>query len=129
VDAARRAYTFTWPAAIDTVTIKPNQRSLSGSNQYGFPIAATRNAGAVGLVGTWTMSNHVPMVVSANGAFSAGNFSGTWQTVDASRGIYTLTWPAPVDSVTLSADDQTISGANQYGVATSGTRVEPCTVN
>jgi hypothetical protein len=75
------------------------------------------------------MSNNVPLVVSANGAFSAGTFSGTWQTVDASRGIYTLTWPAPVDSVTLSADDQTISGANQYGVATSGTRVEPCNVN
>jgi len=55
--------------------------------------------------------------------------SGTWQTVDASRGIYTLTWPDPVDSVTLSADDQTIAGKNQYGVATSGTRVEPCTVN
>ena len=129
VNAAQRKYTFTWPAAIDTVTIKSDQRSLSGSNQYGFPIAATRTTGALGIIGTWTMSNNVPLVVSANGAFSAGTFSGTWQTVDASRGIYTLTWPAPVDSVTLSADDQTISGANQYGVATSGTRVEPCNVN
>jgi len=129
VNAAQRKYTFTWPAAIDTVTIKSDQRSLSGSNQYGFPIAATRAAGAFGIIGTWTMSNNVPMVVSADGAFSAGTLSGTWQTVDASRGIYTLTWPDPVDSVTLSADDQTISGANQYGVATSGTRVEPCNVN
>ena len=128
VNAAQRKYTFTWPAAIDTVTIKSNQRSLSGSNQYGFPIAATRAAGAFGIIGTWTMSNNVPLVVSADGAFSAGTLSGTWQTVDASRGIYTLTWPDPVDSVTLSADDQTISGANQYGVATSGTRVEPCNV-
>jgi hypothetical protein len=129
VNDARRAYTFTWPAAIDTVTIKSDQHSLSGSNQYGFPITAARNAGAFGIIGTWTMSNNVPLVVSANGAFSAGTFSGTWQTVDPSRGIYTLTWPDPVDSVTLSADDQTISGANQYGVATSGTRVEPCNVN
>ena len=129
VAAAQRKYTFTWPAAIDTVTIKSDQRSLSGSNQYGFPIAATRTAGTFGIIGTWTMSNNVPMVLSASGAFSAGTFSGTWQTVDASRGIYTLTWPAPVDSVTLSADDQTISGANQYGVATSGTRVEPCNLN
>lgn len=129
VNAARRAYTFTWPAAIDTITITANQRSLSGSNQYGFPIAATRTAGTFGIIGTWNMSNNVPLVVSANGAFSAGTFTGTWQTVDASRGIYTLTWPAPVDSVMLSADNQTISGANQYGVATSGTRVEPCNVN
>ncbi len=129
VNAARRSYTFTWPAAIDTITITANQRSLSGSNQYGFPIAATRTAGTFGIIGTWNMSNNVPLVVSANGAFSAGTFSGTWQTVDPSRGIYTLTWPDPVDSVTLSADTQTISGANQYGVATSGTRVEPCNVN
>ncbi|MGA2906208.1 MAG: toll/interleukin-1 receptor domain-containing protein [Terracidiphilus sp.] len=129
VNAAQRKYTFTWPEAIDTVTITSDQRSLSGSNQYGYPIAATRVASTFGIIGTWNMSNNVPLVVSTNGVFSAGTFSGTWQTVDASRGIYTLTWPDPVDSVTLSADDQTISGANQYGVATSGTRVEPCNVN
>jgi hypothetical protein len=129
VNASQHKYTFTWPEAIDTVTITANQRSLSGSNQYGYPIAAARTAGAFGIIGTWTMSNNVPLLVSANGTFSAGTFSGTWQTVDASRGIYTLTWPDPVDSVTLSADDQTISGANQYGVATSGTRVEPCNVD
>jgi len=129
VSAAQRKYTFTWPAAIDTVTVTPDQRSLRGSNQYGYPIAATRIAGNFGLVGTWNLSNNVPMLVSANGTFSAAAFSGTWQTVDASRGIYTMTWPDPVDSVTLSADDQTISGANQYGVATSGTRVQPCSVN
>ncbi len=126
VSAAERKYTFTWPEAIDTITIAPNQRSLSGSNQYGYPIAATRIAGTVGLVGTWNMSNNVPLLLLANGTFSAAAFSGTWQTVDASRGIYTLTWPDPVDSVKLSADGQTISGANQYGVATSGTRTEPC---
>jgi len=126
VSATKRAYTFTWPEAIDTITIAPNQRSLSGSNQYGYPIAATRIASTVGLVGTWNMSNNVPLLVLPNGAFSAAAFSGTWQTVDASRGIYTLTWPDPVDSVKLSADGQTISGANQYGVATSGTRTEPC---
>ena len=126
VSATERAYTFTWPEAIDTITITSNQRSLSGSNQYGYPIAATRVAGTVGLVGTWTMSNNVPLLAFTNGTFSAAAFSGTWQTVDSSRGIYTLTWPDPVDSVKLSPDGQTISGANQYGVATSGTRTEPC---
>ena len=126
VSAAQRKYTFTWPEAIDTITISSDQRSLSGMNQYQYPIAATRSAGAVGLVGTWNMSNNVPLLVFPNGTFTAATFKGTWQTVDASRGIYTLTWPDPVDSVTLSADGQTISGANQYGVATSGTRTEPC---
>jgi len=126
VSTARRAYTFTWPEAIDTITISADQRSLSGMNQYQYPIAATRIAGTIGLVGSWNVSNNVPLLMLPNGTFTAATFNGTWQTVDASRGIYTLTWPDPVDSVTLSADGQTISGANQYGVATSGTRTEPC---
>ena len=129
VSAAQRTYTFTWPEAVDTVTISADQRSMSGMNQYGYPIAGTRSAGTVGLVGTWSLSNNVPLLVSPNGGFSYATFTGTWRTVDASRGIYTLTWPDPVDSVTLSDDGQTISGENQYGVATSGTRTEPCTAN
>jgi hypothetical protein len=129
VSATQRKYTFTWPEAIDTITIAADQRSLSGSNQYGYPISATRSAGGLGLVGSWMLSNGVPMVVSADGDFTAATLSGTWQTVDASRGIYTMSWPDPVDSVTLSADLQTIAGKNQYGVATSGTRIEPCNVN
>ncbi len=128
VSAAQHKYTFTWPEAIDTITIAADQRSLTGSNQYGYPISATRSVG-LGLVGIWTLSNGVPMVVSAGGNFTAATLSGTWQTVDASRGIYTMSWPDPVDSVTLSADLQTIAGKNQYGVATSGTRIEPCNVN
>ncbi len=128
VNSAQRKYTFTWPAAIDTVTLTADQRSFSGGNQYGYPIAATRVAGSIGIQGTWNVNN-IPLLVPDNNTFTYANFSGTWQVVDISRGIYILTWPDPVDSVTLSADDQTISGANQYGVATSGTRVEPCNVN
>ena len=74
VNAAQRAYSFTWPAAIDTITIAPGRRSFSGSNQYGFPIAAKRTSGTAGLVGSWKMSNNVSLLVSANGAFSAGHF-------------------------------------------------------
>ena len=126
VSASQRAYKFTWPDAIDTINVSPDQRSLSGMNQYQYPISATRVAGVIGLVGTWTLSNNVPMLVFSNGTFSAATFTGTWRATDASRGMYSMTWPAPVDSVTLSADGQTVSGANQYGVAISGTRTEPC---
>jgi TIR domain len=123
---ARHAYTFSWPEAIDTITISPDQQSLSGSNNYGYPTSGTRIAGGTGLIGTWRWPNAVPVAVSPGGTFSAATFRGRWQAVDPSRGIYTLTWPGPVDSVTLSADGSRVSGANQYGVAISGTRTQPC---
>jgi hypothetical protein len=129
VSAAQRTYQFDWPRAIDTVTISADQRSLGGMNQYQYPISATRTAGTFGLVGSWNLSNNVPMLVFPNGTFTAATFTGTWRTVDASRGSYSMTWPDPIDSVTLSPDDQLISGANQYGVAISGSRTEPCAAN
>jgi hypothetical protein len=129
VSAAQHAYTFTWPEATDTVTISSDQRSLSGGNQYGYPVSGTRNSGSSGLVGTWRWPNGVPVIVYPDGKFSAATFRGTWQAIDASRGIYALRWPNPVDSVTLSADGSHVSGTNQYGVAISGTRTESCTGN
>jgi hypothetical protein len=128
VSTVRHAYTFTWPEATDTVTISPDQQSLKGSNQYGFPTSGTRIAGSSGLVGTWRWPNGVPVTVSRDGKFSAASFHGRWRAIDASRGIYALTWPNPVDSVTLSADGSRVSGANQYGVPISGV-AEPCAGN
>jgi hypothetical protein len=129
VSATLRTYTFTWPPATDTVTISPDQQSLSGANQYGFPASGTRMAGTYGLIGAWRWPNGVPVTVLPNGTFTAATFHGNWRATDAVRGIYTLTWPSPVDSVTLSADGSHISGANQYGVAISGVRTEPCSEN
>jgi hypothetical protein len=126
VSGERHAYTFTWPEATDTVTISPDQQSLSGANQYGYPTSGTRIAGDSGLVGVWRWPNGVPVNVSADGTFTAATFRGRWQTSDASRDVYTLTWPNPVDSVTLSADNARVDGMNQYGVAISGVRTAPC---
>jgi hypothetical protein len=132
VNAAQRTYQFDWSAAskpVFTVTISADQRSLSGLNQYQYPLSATRTAGTFGLVGSWNLSNNVPMLVDPNGSFSSATFTGSWQTVDAARGVYSLTWPPLIDSVTLSADAQQINGANQYGVAISGMRTEPCSAS
>jgi hypothetical protein len=124
-DASRHSYTFVWPeAVVDTVTISPDQHTLSGGNQYGYPTSGTRISGTSGLPGTWRWPNGVPVIVSPNGAFAAGPIRGKWQALDASRGVYTLTWPAPVDTVTLSGSR--ISGMNQYGIAISGTRTGAC---
>ena len=125
IDAARHSYTFAWPEAVlDTITISPDQRSLSGGNQYGYPTSGTRISGTSGLPGIWRWPNGVPITVSPNGTFSAGPLRGRWQVLDSSRGVYTLTWPAPIDTVTLSGSR--ISGMNQYGIAISGTRTGAC---
>lgn len=126
VDAARHAYTFTWPDNIETLTITPDQRSMSGSNQYGYPMAGGRVTGTVGIPGTWHWTNGYTVNISANGTFTSGSFRGTWRAVDASRGIYEMTWPKPVDSVTLMAGGTRVSGSNQYGVAISGIKTGVC---
>jgi hypothetical protein len=132
INAALRAYQFNWSEAskpVFMVTISPDQRSLSGLNQYQYPISATRTAGAMGLVGSWNLSNNVSMLVAPNGTFSSATFTGAWQAVDLTRGVYSLTWPPLIDNVTLSPDARQISGENQYGVAVSGTRTEPCSAS
>jgi hypothetical protein len=132
VSAAQRAYQFTWPKSIDTVTIMANQQSLSGMNQYGYSVSGTRIAGSSGLEGTWQWTYSVPLIVppvivDPAGTYSAGTALGTWQAIDALRGTYALTWSDPPrDSVTLSADGSRISGADQWGLTTSGTRTASC---
>ena len=124
-----RAYTITWPPATDTVTIAPDQRSLSGANQYGFPTSGTRKAGSIGLVGVWRWPNGVPVTVYPDGTFTAASFHGTWQGTDPSRGIYTLTWPSPVDNLKLTADGSRLAGVDQYGIVISGVKTQPCSEN
>jgi hypothetical protein len=129
VDTERRAHTFTWPLMIETLTILPDQRSMSGGNQYGFPISGARTSGSFGLTGTWHWANGWDVSISPNGAFTTGSFRGTWRSVDTSPGIYEMTWPSPADSVTLLAGGTRISGANQYGVAISGVKTGACRGN
>jgi hypothetical protein len=86
-------------------------------------------------VGTWNWYNGAMTVsVGANGAYSqtmsAGTFHGTWQPRPGVPGSYLMTAAElPQDSVTLSADGTHIAGADQYGVAITGVRTEPCAAN
>jgi hypothetical protein len=125
IDASRHTYTFVWPeAVVDTITISPEQHTLSGGNQYGYSTSATRLPGTSGLPGIWQWPNGVLVTIYPSGTFSAGPLHGKWQALDPSRGVYKLYWPAPVDTVTLSGSR--ISGMNQYGIAISGTRTGSC---
>ena len=99
VNAERRAYTFTWPVMVETLTVSPDQRSMSGGNQYGYPISGGRVSGTVGLAGNWHWANGWNVSVAPNGTFTSGTWRGTWRAVDAARGIFEMNWPSPVDSV------------------------------
>jgi len=129
VNAALHTYTLTWMQPKDTITIAPDQRSLSGQNSYGNATTGTRMAGFSGLIGTWRWENGVPVVISANGRATAGSIHGVWQSINAAQGTYTITWDAPVDSVALLSGGTRISGKDNYGVAISGMRTEPCDQN
>jgi hypothetical protein len=127
VVAPAHVYTFTWPVMIETLTISPDQRSMSGGNQFGFPITGGRVSGTSGLAGTWRWANGWTVNVASNGTFSSPPYSGTWHATDASRGIYEMFWPAPVDSVTLVGTH--FSGVNQYGVGFSAVKTGACAGN
>jgi TIR domain-containing protein len=123
VDPARRVYTFTWPEAVDSSTLSPDGSSLSGGNQYGFNMSATRIGVGLGIPGMWRWYNGVVVAIQPDGSFLAGNIRGHWR---GSGTSYTLTWPKPVDTVTLSADHTRVDGSNQYGVHISGTKTGSC---
>jgi TIR domain len=112
VDAQRLAYTFTWPVMVETLTVSADQRTMSGGNQYGYPISGGRVTGSVGLVGTWHWANGWNVDVEPNGTFTSGTFRGTWRAVDASRGLYEMNWPSPTDSVVLMGGGTRIAGSN-----------------
>ncbi len=122
-NAAQRIYHFTWPDAVDSVVMSPDGRTISGGNQYGIPMNAARLTPGTELAGAWRWYNGVIVNILPNGTFTAGTTGGRWQRTAAG---YALTWPPPVDTVTLSSDHRRVSGSNQYGFHISGTKTGAC---
>jgi len=120
----RRVYNFSWPEAVDSVTLSPDGNQLSGGNQYGIPMTATRIAPGPEIAGSWRWWNGVIVNIQPNGTFSAVTTHGRWQSTGPST--YSLTWPGPVDTVTMSPDSGRVSGTNQYGFQISGTKMAAC---
>lgn len=129
---AQGVYALTWPQpVISKETISPDQYSLSGGSQYGGVDAATRLTGSVGLVGTWRWAGVLTVTVNTDGTYSVvssnAKWHGKWQAVTGSPGSYILTGSdLPTDKVALAADGSHLSGADQYGIAISGTRTVSC---
>jgi hypothetical protein len=128
-DASKRAYKLTWPENIETMTISPDQQSISGWNQFGYSTSGARMAGTVGLTGTWRWSNGKVVTISSNGAFSTDWGPGRWRVLDQAHQRYELTWPNPVNNVTLLAGDTRLSGADLDGVSIAGEKAGGCAGN
>ncbi len=130
-DQARQVYTITWPKSVDTIALTPDGLRISGANQYGFPVSGTRTSGGkfgavtgmVNIVGTWQWYNGATVTIDRNGTIQVGTVIAQWKLLDPVRRTYSLIWPEPVDTLTLSPDGLHLTGGNQYGFATGGTKV------
>lgn len=121
--SSRRLYTLTWPEAVDVMTLSADGRTLQGGNQYGIATTATRLTPGMGAVGMWSWHGGA-IVIQADGSFIAGPFRGSWRATGGNT--YALTWPNPVDTLTMSPDLQRLSGSNQFGIKSSGTKMASC---
>ncbi|MGB9334415.1 MAG: caspase family protein [Candidatus Acidiferrales bacterium] len=130
---AQQIFTITWPKSVDRVTLSADLQHMNGGNQYGFALSATRTAWSKlgpmgGIAGTWLWANGVSVTLDPNGSVvPAGSpLRAHWNLVDAAQRIYTIVWPEPVDTLTLSPDTLRLTGGNQYGVTTGGSKTAPC---
>ena len=116
VNEADRNYTLTWPSFVDTLTLSADGSTLSGTNNYGLPVSATRKSGdAAGVEGAWLWNSGVTMIVRPDASISGGAFSGSWRKADSK---WVFEWPM-VDDISLAADGLSLSTRNQFGVATA----------
>lgn len=125
---AGRLYALSWPAPVDTLTMASDRQSMSGGNQYGVTSGA-RLSGTTGLEGNWRWSNGGIVNIYPGGAAVGGPFQGRWKEIDGSRGTYTITWPAAIDTIDLVPGGSRVSGSNQWGTAVSGIRSDSCGAN
>lgn len=116
VDAARGRYTITWPSFIDTLSLSADGSTLSGANNFGIPVSATRKSGKPpGIAGTWLWSSGVTMTIRPDSSVSGGAYRGQWRKAGNN---WVFEWPL-VDTVSLSKDGRSLSAKNQFGAITA----------
>lgn len=73
--------------------------------------------------GCYHWFNGGQVVLHTDHTVAAGPFTGKWQVVSTAQRTFSITWSQPgVSTVTLSADQKTLSGGNQYGGVDKATR-------
>ena len=120
-----RKYRFNWPdPVVDDIFVTSDGQRMSGKNQYGYPTSAVRLASAGGFAGTWRWYNNVVVTAAPDGTLSAGPMTAHWQVKNRAANEFSITWPAPVDSVTLTGTS--LAGANQFGAPIAATKGGNC---
>jgi hypothetical protein len=84
------------------------------------PVASTHSDS---IVGCYSWTNNVPVVIHANGTLTGGGMTATWQMVAPAMRLFQITWPKSVDTVMIAPDQGTLAGSNQYGVSLSAYRM------
>jgi len=74
------------------------------------------------LSGCWDWSNGAYILIDADGSAHNGPFVGSWNVDDVSNRRYTLTWPSFVDTLSLSANGDVLSGKNNFNLPIVATR-------
>jgi hypothetical protein len=111
---------------VDNVTLSADGTALSGTNNQGFNLRGSRR-NVADLAGTWNWVEGQTLVVAAGGTcevFQGGNKINDcrWESLGARQYRLTHRSGGYVDTVTLSADANSLSGTNNQGFNLRGTR-------
>jgi len=81
------------------------------------------------IVGDWAWFTGGNVTLNPDGTITSKEFGslGTWECTNTTRGVFTLRWvfgsPPFVDTLTLSADGQSLSGKNQFQYPVTASRI------
>jgi len=116
IDIAKRRYRIVWPSFVDTLSLSTEGDSLSGTNNYGLPVTATRKSGEkTTLVGSWLWMSGVTINIRTDFSFTGGALKGIWR---KAGNHWIIEWPL-VDTVTLSKNGLNLKVKNQFGSVTA----------
>lgn len=103
------------------------QAATCGSDDSRSPspaLALSHLPGVNPIVGCFQPISGGEIFVLPNDKVIGWPFVASWQTVNAAQRMYAITWPQPVTSkVTISADQRSLTGGNQYGGTDRATRI------
>lgn len=103
------------------------QAAACGSDDSRSPspaLALPHLPGVNPIVGCFQLISGGVVTVLPNNKVTGGPFIASWQTVNAAQRMYAITWSQPVTSkVTVSADQRSLTGGNQYGGNDAATRI------
>jgi TIR domain len=107
------------PASAKRVEAPP-QRALRPTAEKKVPVRTAATTAPEGLAGCW-LYNNVLIKMDSAGRVMAPIAGAHWSSEGGNR--YAISWPDFVDTITLSADGQSLAGSDNYGPVISAQRI------